>query len=738
MFKPCHNDEEEKRLHTLTKAKRSATLILIILSLTLCIFSFLPPAFAAVHPVLTVSPDRGYVGETVMVNGSSITPGGKYKIFFDNTSVRSGNATSLGNLTNISFVVPSAMNGTHKVNLYDVSSGNRSTSVNFTIETAYYVRAINVPAQPSQLQEGEPAKIQANMTGGDPSRNYARSIRVALPFPANSTYYNATVTLSTDQNGTASNSTLVYPGDFSIGAHTDYAGTYQIRLYSNATVVGAQAPFVIGLTNATIYQRLDWVNIKATNYTAVANENATVAIKSGNETLVSKKIEAALNGTVIFDNWQVPVNASKGSYMVTVTAIGGKNKTVADAQNFTVPGLSINIETTNLNGASVAGVKTDVYEVPAKGNETLVASGSTNSSGWTTSTLAKGGNYTLKAFWEGAFNPVNTTNIYVNKSSSWILTCQITDMEFTVEDNTSAHNALPFVLLNVTVTYQTSENSSQTAIEGNLTNIAGQGIFRNQLVNASYTVRAYRAPYQALLLFYTKKNFTITQSQNRNITIFCPLLNLKVHAEDAKNALLTGYPVQIYEFGGGPYEYNTTDASGNVTFRATFGEYQVRLYNPNETILLNETYCNLINASTFFLLRSNICHVSLSITVLDYLGLPMPNIEVELEREGAPSITLKTNGNGIAFFGEITGGNCYISISTGSGSPIETVNVFVEGNTATTVTVGNYVSVFGLLVSTGQLAVILTFIVPIVLLLLFLFYRRRTKVPEEKKTEKES
>jgi hypothetical protein len=175
-----------------------------------------------------------------------------------------------------------------------------------------------------------------------------------------------------------------------------------------------------------------------------------------------------------------------------------------------------------------------------------------------------------------------------------------------------------------------------------------------------------------------------------------------------------------------------------VTFSASFGEYQIRLYNPNETILLNEAYYNLINASAFFLMRSNICHANLSVTVLDYLGLPMANVEVELERDGAATVTLKTNGKGVAFFNGITGGSCFISISTGSGSPIGTANVFVEGNAVTTVTVGGYVSVFGLLVGTSQFAVILTFIVFIVLLLFFLLYRRRGKASEEKKTETES
>jgi type IV secretory pathway VirB2 component (pilin) len=725
--------KREKGLHALVKTRRFATLaILIILSLNLFALSLLPQAFAAVHPVLTISPNKGYVGETVAVNGSFVTPGKNYTVFFDNISVKNGTANYVGNFTN-TFVVPPSVNGTHEVHLYDVSSGNMSTPVDFTIETAYYIKAINLPVQPNQLQEGNNVTISAQIVGGGNSTTYF-PLNVTVTTPAKTIYYNASFSLTTNSTGTA-NGTLTYPIGFepTNASNTNFTGTYLLQLfYKNVTTPQARSSFSIGLTNATLYQRFDWVNVKAANYTE-PSENATVTIRFGNTTIVSQKTPAT-NGTIIY-NWQVPVNASEGSYMVTVTAISGANKKVPDAQNFTVPGLLVSIETTNLDGASVAKVITAVYKT-VKGSQTLVASNSTNSKGLTTSTLTQGGNYTLKAYYEAA--QVNTTNIYVTENSSWTLTCQITNIEFTVKDNTPKHNPLPLVLLNVTVAYKTFENVSQTAPEDNLTNTAGEGIFLNQLVMANYTVRAYRAPYQAQLLFNTTELTTVAQAINRNITIICPLLNLTVHAEDAKNALLAGYPVQIYEFLGGLYNYSTTDASGNVTFSATFGEYQVRLYDPNETILLNETYYNLVNASAFLLVRSEICHANLSITVLDYLGLPIPNISVELERDGAPSITLKTNGKGVAFFDGITGGNCYISISTGSGSPIETANVLVQGNTATTVTLKNYVSVLGLLIGTNQFAVILTFIVLIILLLFFLLYRRRSKASEEKKTEKKS
>ena len=155
--------------------------------------------------------------------------------------------------------------------------------------------------------------------------------------------------------------------------------------------------------------------------------------------------------------------------------------------------------------------------------------------------------------------------------------------------------------------------------------------------------------------------------------------------------------------------------------------------------MLNETYYSLINASASFILRSSIFNANLSVKVLDYFGQPIPNVKVIVEREAVNPITVNTDGNGVAFFNNIPGGDCSISVYTGGDTPTGTASVFVEGSTTTTVTLGNYVSVFGLIIGTSQFAVLLTFIVFIVLLVFFMLYRRRKmKVPKEKTTEKGS
>ena len=712
-------------MHIPTKPTTFVATILIILTLAISLFSFLPPVHAAVTALTAVTPTSGAVGQSVSVNGTIETPNGVFNIFFDSMKVKNGTAVG-GNFTT-SFIVPQAKNGTHIITLVDVAAPTPNATQNFTVQTSYAISPLNLLVAPGQRQEGDSVQIKAQIFGGDPNRTYSQNITVTTP---TNDVYNATVRLSTDSNGTAESSTLYYPTDFSPGRSTNYTGTYYLRIYENATA------FFIGLTNATLYHRLEWVNIRAMNYTK-PNENATVVVEFSNKTLLSQIVQA-VNGTIAYD-WQVPVNASEGSYMVIVANATktGTFKKVRDAQNFTVPGLSVNILTTNLNEEPLGGVNATVYEI-VQSREVRVASGVTNSSGWAVNTLDHGGNYTFKAFWADV--QVNTTKpYYIQNNSSWTLTCQLGQIEFTVEDAKRPHLPMPLIFLNLTVNYLTVTNISQTAWGAFLTNTTGEWILRNQLGKANYTIRAYRAPYQTQLLFNTT-TFTIHQGQKIfNMTIFCPVLNLTIHAEDARQASLRKYPVKIYEFAGGLYASATTNTSGNVTFyNATFGAYKIRLYDTDERIVLNETYYNLVNASAFFILRSNICHANLSVRVLDYFGQPMPHVKVKLERENTASLTLNTDGDGVTFFGNVTGGNCYVSIYTGSDTPTETANVFVEKSTTATITLGKYVSIFGLLIDTSQFAVIITLIVFIVLFMFFMLYRRRKKIPAEKKAEKES
>jgi len=697
-------------------------------------YPLLPSAHAA-SVTLTVSPTEGYVGEKINLSGQIDNANGNYTVFFDSTKVANGAATSLRTFTNF-FYVPRARYGNHSVTLRDDGSGN-TTIVNFKVKTSYEVWAFNVPTYPAQLQEGSVVIVSVRMLGANATTSYPKN--VTLTTPANKVYCNSMLTLTTDENGTAESvPALNYPTDFLPAAgHTNYTGTYQLRLYKNATTtLEAQSTFTIGLTNATLYQRLEWVNIKAMNYTK-PNESAIVTIKLGNKSLTSQTI-LAVDGIIMY-NWQVPINASSGSYKVNVTTAtpSGTIKSIADIQNFTVPGISVKILTKNLVGEPLSGVNATIYRVdPSNASKkTKVASGLTNATGWITNTLSQGGNYTFRAFWKSVL--VNETQAFIQNDSSWTLICQITHMEFTARDGKTGL-PVPFIFFRLNINYFTFTNVSRAETEAYQSNATGKWLLRNQLVKANYTIRAYRTE----LLFNTTA-FFIPQGQplfKMNVTL--PVFNLTIHAEDAKRASLGGFPVKIYEYAGGLYDEATTAVnSGNVTITATFGRYKLRLYNPASTIVLNETYYALTTANTSFILRGAIYNANLSVHVVDYFGQPVSNVRVKFEREGTTPTIVNTGANGIAFFGGngFIGGDGFVSIYFGDGEPVETAPVYVADNAAVTFALGKYVSFFGMIVDSAQFGVLITLIVIIALFVLFMLYRRRKGVvSSEKPAEKES
>lgn len=706
------NHEEGTRLHIPLKPKNLIATVLIALTLVVSLYPLLP-VHAAVT-ALTVTPTSGIVGQSIAVNGTIETQNKGFYIFFDSTRVRNGTASL--NSFSTTFVVPQATNGTHLITLQDATTNSTDTK-NFTVKTSYAVTPFNLPTAPNQLQEGDSVQIKAQIFGGNPSAPYQRNVTVTIPTGA--VFTNLT-SFTTNQTGTAE-TILRYPTDFAPAArNTNYTDTYRIKIFQNVSALGGQSSFFVGLTNATTYHRFDWVNIKATNYTKT-NEYANVTIAFGGKKVNQTRIPA-LNGEVIY-NWKVPANASMGTYTVTVKTLNstGTVKSVPDVQNFTVPGFPVSFKTLNLNLEGVANINATVYQIdPFNASKKVqAATGYTNSSGWVVYTLERG-DYTLNAFLKNVL--VNRTNlIKVENRSSWTLVCNLTRIAVTAFDGKTGL-PLPFIIFVLNSTFRTVLNTLQNDTQSVITNTTATWTLNNQLLTANYTISAYRARSP-----FNTTHFQIPPATKTfNLSITCPVLALTIHAEDASQASMSGYPIKLYEYAGGLYDNAVTDSNGNVTFTAAFGQYRIRLYNPAQTIVLNETLFALVNASSL-LLHSSIFNANLSVQVVGYLGQPIPNARVKIEREDVAPMEVDTNGNGVAFFGDVIGGDTFVSVYVGGDMPSDTANVYVAGNTAVTISLGEFVSVFGLLMDTSQFAVLLTFIVFIVVFALFIIYRQRRK-----------
>jgi hypothetical protein len=323
----------------------------MILLATILNTSFLPEATAHTSaPTTTVSitPESGHVGDVVRVFGEINTTDGPYLIFFDKEEVKDGTATGL--TVNDTFIVPPRPMGNYTVTLHDVTTRNNFTSaILFNLQPAYHITAV-VPSPPEQLQEGESTKILVNVTGGASNTCYTANVTATAPKGA--VYFNDALQLSNTTNTGYGEANLTYPFDFSVGAHTNYTGTYHLTF--NQTL--ATANFTVGLTDKLEYRRIDSVHIQAAGFTF--GENVTVNISHyTNTSLIPAKgypqTEKASDG-VVTHLWQIPDNATLSTYNLTLAGTI-TDKPVKDSQNFIV----IFIEKPILN-QSIGGWETPV------------------------------------------------------------------------------------------------------------------------------------------------------------------------------------------------------------------------------------------------------------------------------------------------------------------------------------------------------------------------------------------
>jgi len=325
--------------------KRNKTIsILILVSLTLAVLFTIPTHAVTLSEI---DPTSGAVGTEVRLIGTIDTLGGDYTIWFDidddgtavgDTAVKTGIAPANSDAVNDTFVVPSCV-GTdagreHKVTLQDLATLGTSDAI-FTVETS------NEIIVPEYAQEGDTVAVNMTVTGG--IANTVSNFTVMVTDPAGTESMNYNVSFTTDTNGFGYNITN-FPTAFTAGASSNFTGTYNI--VSNRTLPGkitdaAAASFDIGLTNASIYDRFETVNVKTSGW--APNQNLTVTIK--NPAMENVSVWDPVNATdgTWTGDWTIPGDASAGTYTVEVVNATGDEKAVDSIQTFTVGSVALNV-----------------------------------------------------------------------------------------------------------------------------------------------------------------------------------------------------------------------------------------------------------------------------------------------------------------------------------------------------------------------------------------------------------
>jgi hypothetical protein len=192
--------------------------------------------------------------------------------------------------------------------------------------------------------------------------------------------------------------------------------------------------------------------------------------------------------------------------------------------------------------------------------------------------------------------------------------------------------------------------------------------------------------------------------------------------------------VKVQEMAGIPLYEGSTDVNGNITFSAPLGRYTLRAYDTAGTVL-NSTAVELFvdkNVS----LRCDLYGLTVSVQVVDYFGQGIANVNVTLQREGLAQMSTKTQGDGVATFNNIVGGDMEVALYLGDSSqPILAQGLAVENSTTIQFRMEQFVVFAGLLVETSQLATIIVVVLIVILVLVFEVYRRRRSKTQKSEIE---
>jgi hypothetical protein len=707
--------DEERRMH---RRLNQTETILIIATLTISILSLTLITHKVIAEVTIdqISPEEGYVGTEVTLNGQITTANGSYEVLFDGAGIHAGNAT----LTAVSaiFTVPPAVSGLHSIVLRDVANATESEALNFTVKTNYIIDSLGLE-RPKQFQEGANVTLLAQISGGEPYRTFQLSINAKDP--ASTVSSSPIFLIQTDSNGSGESS-MTYPSDFDSGNQTTYlAGIYETSLLElNATI--AVGNFTVGLTDQTEYHRFQTVNIQAANYTSL--DNITITITYDDQELFEQRSNAS-DGFVTA-NWTIPANASLGGYQVEI-AEDALEKEVPDIQNFTIVSKNFTSEVKALN-QDQEPVKGILIEANNSTNN-AVRSSFTNEEGIASIDL-EATNYTFTAFWSASTAPraqVGETkwislgqNLTGNQAPK--INCTLAQIKINAKDEDG--NNVPGVGIRANFTYMTRLKISLNETVFTETDRAGYATFGNVLTNTSYSIEAsrYDHPFHSF-----ETNLTSTSS----FEITVPKYDLVIQAYARNGSILQDAQVRVYEWGIGSSGLVASENTGNtglIALNATFGKYTVEVHKFNT--LVNRTTVLLVTQPTDFKVHCKLYSLSLQIIVVDFFGQGLSNINVTLEREQKAIAFSNTNQAGIADFVELIGGN-YRALVSVDKRPLGITALRLEEVKTATIRIAEVLSIGGILVETSH-AITLTFFLAIMVIVLILFvYHRLRPVSKE-------
>ena len=650
--------------------------------------------------ILQVTPTgTAPIGSSVNVQGTLYTANGSYQLILGTTVVKSGVAD--GFYVNDNFTVPDLPSGIYALTLKDINVASSSNPQEFTITTGYSINAV-----PAFVQEGHSVTLNVAVKGGQQSTSYSANIVVSLPNSAIT--YSKTVSLGTPNDAGTASAQITFPDNSfqPAGALTNYAGSYSVTFNQSL----ATTNFDVNILDSSTYHKGQTVNIRATGYQPDQTASLTITSATG-QTLQSAEVTASSEG-VISSTWVVSSAASIGDYTVRITP-SGTQKTITDQQTFTVIGYSIKIITKNLAGEIVPSIT-----LQAEDAHTQSVYSATSGSDGTANLKLETGTNVLTAFW----NTVNVgqTNITVSGDETFTMTCQLTDLKITTENTQGI--VMPFVNLNITYHYQSPSGSKAGSTNGQ-TGPSGSFTLRSVLPAATYTIDA--SIYNQIFNAGNNTASNLPNVATSQVSIICPDESITFNVLGYNKQGIPNARLELVELSNGLFYSVTTDNNGATAIKATFGMYRARLFKDN--LLINETNIQVFSSGQKQI-RANLYGIDLSVSVVDFFGSPISNVQVTIN--GQQQLSEPTQNNGKATFNDIIGGSMQI-IAQASGTPNAYQAITVNVNQPGTVQIkmDKYIVLGSLLIQASSLITILIILSAIILFALVEVVRRRRLKP---------
>ena len=268
----------------------------------------------------------------------------------------------------------------------------------------------------------------------------------------------------------------------------------------------------------------------------------------------------------------------------------------------------------------------------------VITSAEANGTGWAELWLPNGTTCDIRAVWlEAPVGLLENITVLGNMTLG-PLNCTVCRLSFRA---VLEEGGLPLMNARVRITanYTNVKGNSTTYAEELTTGLDGTCELEHALMNASYTIKAYRRgvsePFATIRLSRLNGSSTVELS--------CPSLDLLVSLSDEQMRPVAGATVEAWDWGTGmKVGEASTDEHGLAELQAPFGYCLVRASVGGR--LVAEEKVLVVENMTWCCLTYRRPRLALKILVRDALGHPMPNLAVRLLDQGGSVVAEGTTG----------------------------------------------------------------------------------------------